>query len=61
VKATQKDFATAAQRAIGAARVYFFCGADEAGAHDAAQKSWPCCPIPASGSSSPAGIYAAIP
>jgi DNA polymerase-3 subunit delta len=38
VKATQKDFATAAQRAIGAARVYFFCGADEAGAHDAAQK-----------------------
>jgi DNA polymerase-3 subunit delta len=38
VKATQKDFATVAQRAIGAARVYFFCGPDEAGAHDAAQK-----------------------
>jgi DNA polymerase III subunit delta len=38
VKATQKDFAAAAQRAIGAARVFFFCGPDEAGAHDAAQK-----------------------
>lgn len=38
MKATQKDFATAAQRAIGAARVFFFCGPDEAGAHDAAQK-----------------------
>lgn len=38
MKATQKDFAAAAQRAIGAARVYFFCGPDEAGTHDAAQK-----------------------
>lgn len=38
MKATQKDFAAAAQRAIGAARVFFFCGPDEAGAHDAAQK-----------------------
>lgn len=38
MKATQKDFTAAAQRAIGAARVFFFCGPDEAGAHDAAQK-----------------------
>jgi DNA polymerase-3 subunit delta len=38
MKATQKDFAAAAQRAIGVARVFFFCGPDEAGAHDAAQK-----------------------
>ena len=38
MKATQKDFSAAAQRAIGAARVFFFCGPDEAGAHDAAQK-----------------------
>lgn len=36
MKATQKDFATAAQRAIGKARVFFFCG-DDASAHDAAQ------------------------
>jgi DNA polymerase-3 subunit delta len=38
VKATQKDFATVAARAIANARVFFFCGPDEAGAHDAAQK-----------------------
>lgn len=38
MKATQKDFATVAQRAVQAARVFFFCGPDEAGAHDAAQK-----------------------
>ena len=38
MKATQKDFATVAQRAAGAAKVFFFCGPDEAGAHDAVQK-----------------------
>jgi DNA polymerase-3 subunit delta len=38
VKATQRDFAGAASRAAAAARVFFFCGPDEAGAHDAAQK-----------------------
>jgi len=38
VKATQRDFAGVAQRAAGAARVFFFCGPDEAGAHDAAAK-----------------------
>jgi DNA polymerase-3 subunit delta len=38
VKATQRDFAGAAQRAAQAAKVFFFCGPDEAGAHDAAQK-----------------------
>jgi DNA polymerase-3 subunit delta len=37
VKATQKDFAAAAQRAVEKARIFFFCGPDEAGAHDAAQ------------------------
>ena len=38
MKATQKDFASTAQRAAGAAKVFFFCGPDEAGAHDAARK-----------------------
>jgi DNA polymerase-3 subunit delta len=38
VKATQRDFAGAAPRAAAAARVFFFCGPDESGAHDAAQK-----------------------
>jgi DNA polymerase-3 subunit delta len=38
VKATQKDFATVAQRAAASARVFFLCGPDEAGAHDAVQK-----------------------
>jgi len=38
VKATQKDFAAVAQKAIGRARVFFFCGPDEAGTHDAAAR-----------------------
>jgi DNA polymerase-3 subunit delta len=38
VKATQRDFAGIAPRAAEAAKVFFFCGPDEAGAHDAAQK-----------------------
>ncbi|HEX8059181.1 MAG TPA: DNA polymerase III subunit delta [Novosphingobium sp.] len=38
MKATQRDFAANAARAAAAARVFFFCGPDEAGAHDAAQK-----------------------
>jgi DNA polymerase III subunit delta len=38
VKATQRDFAGVAPRAAEAAKVFFFCGPDEAGAHDAAQK-----------------------
>lgn len=38
MKATQKDFAAAAQKAIGKARVFFFCGPDEAGTHDAAAR-----------------------
>lgn len=38
MKATQRDFAGVASRAAQAARVFFFCGPDEAGAHDAAQK-----------------------
>jgi DNA polymerase-3 subunit delta len=38
VKATQRDFAGAASRAAAAAKVFFFCGPDEAGAHDAAEK-----------------------
>ena len=38
MKATQKDFAVVAPRAAGAAKVFFFCGPDDAGAHDAAQK-----------------------
>jgi DNA polymerase-3 subunit delta len=38
VKATQKDFAGTAPRAAQAARVFFFCGPDEAGASDAANK-----------------------
>lgn len=38
MKATQKDFASLAARAAGQARVFFFCGPDEAGAHDAAAK-----------------------
>ena len=36
MKASQRDFASVAQRAAGAARVFFFCGPDEAGAADAA-------------------------
>jgi DNA polymerase-3 subunit delta len=38
VKATQRDFAGMAQRAAAGAKVFFFCGPDEAGAHDAAMK-----------------------
>lgn len=36
MKATQKDFAGMAVRAAGSAKVFFFCGPDEAGAQDAA-------------------------
>ena len=38
MKATQKDFVGIASRAAGTARVFFFCGPDDAGMHDAAQK-----------------------
>jgi DNA polymerase-3 subunit delta len=38
VKASQKDFASSAQRAAQTARVFFFCGPDEAGASDAANR-----------------------
>lgn len=38
MKATQKDFAATAPRAAREARVFFFCGPDESGAHDAARK-----------------------
>lgn len=38
MKASQKDFASVAPRAAKAARVFFFCGPDEAGALDAAQR-----------------------
>jgi DNA polymerase-3 subunit delta len=38
VKASQKDFAAVAPRAAKACRVFFFCGPDEAGAHDAAAR-----------------------
>ena len=38
MKATQKDFLAVAPRAAGKARVFFFCGPDEAGAAAAAQR-----------------------
>jgi len=38
VKATQRDFATVAQRAARECRVFFFCGPDEAGAAEAAER-----------------------
>ena len=38
MKATQKDFAGLAPKAAREARVFFFCGPDEAGAHDAAHR-----------------------
>ncbi len=38
VKATQKDFATVAAKAANQARIFFFCGPDEAGAHDAVEQ-----------------------
>jgi len=38
MKASQRDFAAVAPRAAKAARVFFLCGPDEAGIHDAAVK-----------------------
>ncbi|MEW9854574.1 DNA polymerase III subunit delta [Novosphingobium sp. M1R2S20] len=38
MKATQKDFAGLAARAAATAKVFFFCGPDEAGASDAAMR-----------------------
>ncbi len=38
MKASQKDFASIAPRAARSARVFFFCGPDEAGASDAAAR-----------------------
>ncbi|WP_095012290.1 DNA polymerase III subunit delta [Tsuneonella mangrovi] len=38
MKATQRDFASMAPRAARSARVFFFCGPDEAGANAAAQR-----------------------
>jgi DNA polymerase III subunit delta len=38
MKATQRDFASVAPRAVASAKVFFFCGPDEAGAHDAAMR-----------------------
>ena len=38
MKATQKDFAGIAARAAREARVFFFCGPDDSGAQDAANK-----------------------
>lgn len=38
MKATGRDFVGVAPRAAAAAKVFFFCGPDEAGASDAAQK-----------------------
>ena len=38
MKATQRDFAGQAARAAASARVFFFCGPDEAGVQDAADK-----------------------
>lgn len=38
MKATQRDFAGMAAQAASQARVFFFCGPDEAGTHDAAAK-----------------------
>jgi DNA polymerase-3 subunit delta len=38
VKASQKDFAGIAPRAAKEARIFYFCGPDEAGAHDAAAR-----------------------
>ena len=37
MKLTQSNFAASAQRAARDCRVFYFCGPDEAGAHDAAQ------------------------
>ena len=38
MKATQKDFAAVAPRAVRACKTFFFCGPDEAGAAAAAQR-----------------------
>ena len=38
MKASQRDFASLAPRAAAEARVFFFCGPDEAGASDAAER-----------------------
>lgn len=38
MKVTQKEFPGSAEKAARAARVFFFCGPDEAGAHDAATR-----------------------
>ena len=38
MKASQKDFRSLAPRAAREARVFFFCGPDEAGANDAASQ-----------------------
>ena len=38
MRATQKDFAGLAPKAAAAARVFFFCGPDEAGVEDGAQR-----------------------
>lgn len=38
MKATQRDFAGMAAQAAAQARVFFFCGPDEAGTHDAAAR-----------------------
>ncbi len=38
MRATQKDFAHVAPRAVAQARVFLFCGPDESGANDAARR-----------------------
>ena len=38
MKASQRDFPGMAARAASEARVFFFCGPDEAGASDAAER-----------------------
>lgn len=38
MKATQRDFASVAIKAAASARVFFFCGPDEAGAQDGAER-----------------------
>ena len=38
MKASQKDFGSLAARAAREARIFFFCGPDEAGAADAADR-----------------------
>ena len=38
MKASQKDFKAQAAKAARSAQVFFFCGPDEAGAHDAAHQ-----------------------